>query len=64
MNPKRRLLVKSASSTASGSGQQRAKRSVTDTEAEMETGDPLEMGTGESTTLPRAPSANTRRIIF
>ena len=64
LNPKRRLLMKSASSTASSSGQQRVKRSVTDTEAEMQTGDPLEMGTGESTTLPRAPSANTRRIIF
>ena len=43
LNPKRRLLMKSASSIASSSGQQRVKRSVTDIEAEMQTGDPLEM---------------------
>ena len=29
----------------------------------MQTGDPLEVGTGESTTFPGAPSANTRRRI-
>ena len=61
--PKRRLLMKSAPSTASGSGQQREKRLVTDTEPGVQTGDPLEVGTGESTTLPGAPSANTRRRI-
>ena len=61
-NPKRRLLMKSGSPTASGSGQQSAKRPVTDTESRMQTGDPLEMGTGESTTLPQAPSADRRRI--
>ena len=60
-NPKRRLLMKSASSTASGRGQQNAKRPATDTQPGMQTGDPLDMGTGESTTLPGAPSENTRR---
>ena len=39
-NPKRRLLMKSASSTASGSGQQK----VEETEPRMQTGDPLKMG--------------------
>ena len=60
-NPKRRLLMRSASSTASGSGQQSAERPARDTESGVRTGDPLEMGTGESTTLPGASSANTRR---
>ena len=55
------MLLKSASSTASGSGQQSVKRPVTDTESGMQTGDSLEMGTGESTTLLGASSANTRR---
>ena len=49
---KRRLLMKSASSTASGSGLQSAKRPVTDTKPRMQTGDPLETATGESATLP------------
>ena len=57
-NPKRRLLMKSASSTASGSGQQSAKRRGTNTESGTQVG-----ATGESTTLPRASSANTRRRI-
>ena len=47
LNPKRRLLMKSASSIASGSGQERERR-----EPGMQTGDPLEMGTVERTTLP------------
>ena len=38
-NPKRRLLMKSASSTASGSGQQK----VAEAEPRMQTGDPLKM---------------------
>ena len=62
-NPKRRLLMKSVSSAASGSGQQSAKMPATDTEAGMQAGYSLDMGTGESTTLPRAPSANTRRRV-
>ena len=62
-NPKRRLLMKSASSTASGSGEQSAKKPAADSESGMQTGEPLELGTGESTTLLGASSANTRRRI-
>ena len=54
--------MKSASTT-SGSGQQREKRQATDTESGMQTGDPLEMGTGESTTMPGTASASTRRRL-
>ena len=56
-NQKRRLLMKSASSTASGSGQQRVKRSAT----EAQIGVPVEMGIDESAALPSALAANTRR---
>ena len=63
-NPKRRLLMmKSASSTASGSGQQKEKKSIPDDESRTQVEDTSEMGTGESTELPGAPSANTRRRI-
>ena len=62
-NPKRRLLMKSASSTASGSGQQREKRPIPDGESRMQVEDMSETGTGEGTALPAAPSANTRRRI-
>ena len=60
---KRRLLTKSASSTASGSGQRKEKKSIPDDEPSMQAEDASEMGTGESTELPGAPSANTRRRI-
>ena len=53
----------SAASTASGSGQDREKRPVTDTEPRTQIGDTLEMGTGESIMLPRALSANSGRGI-
>ena len=53
-NPKRRLLMKSASSAASDSGQHREKRPVTDTESGEQARDPLETGTGENTTSPTA----------
>ena len=62
-NPKRRLLMKSASLTGSGSGQQRQKRSIPDDESGMQVEDTLETGTGEGTALPAAPSANIRRRI-
>ena len=60
---KRRLLMKSAPTAASGSGQQREKRSVTNTEAGKQAGDSLEIGTGVSTTAPAALPVNTRRRI-
>ena len=53
-NPKRSLLMKSASSTASGSGQQMEKKSIRDDESRMEVEETLEMGTGES--VNRTPS--------
>ena len=62
-NPKRRLLMKSASSTASGSGQQRKKRPIPDGESRMQVEDMSETGTCKGTALPAAPSANTRRRI-
>ena len=56
--------MKSASSTASGSGQQKEKTSIPDDESRMQVEDTSEMGTGESTELLGAPSANIgRRIV-
>ena len=55
--------MKSAPSTASGSGQQGEKRPIPDNETRVQAEDTSEMGIGESTALPRAPSANTRRRI-
>ena len=50
--------------SVANSGQQSVKRPVTDTESRLQTGgDQFEMGTGESTILPRAPSASIRRRI-
>ena len=46
--------MKSASSTASGSGQQKEKRSIPDDESRSQFEDMWEMGTGESTALPGA----------
>ena len=62
-NPKRRILMKSASSTASSSGQQREKRPIPDRESRMQVEDMSETRTGEGTALPGVPSANTRRRI-
>ena len=59
-NPKRRLLMKSASLTASGSGQQRQKRSIPDDESRMQVEDTSETSTGEGTALLAAPSANSQ----
>ena len=55
--------MKSASSTASGSGQQRQKRSITDDESGMQVEDTPETGTGEGTASLAAPSANIRLRI-
>ena len=62
-NPKRRLLMKSASLTASGSGQLRQKRSIPDDESGMQVEDTPETSTGEGTASPTAPSANIRPRI-
>ena len=55
--------MKSALLTASGSGQQRRKRSIPDDESGMQIEDTPETGSGEGTALPAAPSANIRRRI-
>ena len=55
--------MKSASSTASGSGQHREKRPIPDGKSRMQVKDMSETGTGKGTALPAAPSANTRRRI-
>ena len=55
--------MKSASLTASGSGQQKEKRSIPDDESRVQVEDTSETGTGEGTALPAAPSANRRRIV-
>ena len=47
--------MKSASSTASGSGQQREKRPVTDTE--LQTGDPSEMALVKAQSYPEGMRA-------
>ena len=62
-NPERRLLMKSASLTASGSGQQRQKRAIPDDESGTPGDDTPETGIGEGTASPAAPSANIRRRI-
>ena len=56
--------MKSASLTASRSGQQREKRSIPDDEARMQVEDTSETGTGEGTALPATPSANNRRRMI
>ena len=43
-NPQKRLLMKSASSAASGTGQQWVKKSATDAESEAPIDVPMEMG--------------------
>ena len=55
--------MKSASSAASGSGQQRVKRSAADAEPEALTGVPMEICVDESAAWPSALAANTKRRI-
>ena len=62
-NSKKRLLVKSASSAASGSGQQHVKRSTTDAELTAPIEVSMEMGTDRRAALPSAMAAITRRRI-
>ena len=57
-NPKRRLFMKSASLTASGSGKQKQKRSIPDEESGMQVEDTLQTDTVEGTASSVAPSAN------
>ena len=61
--PKRRLLMKSTPPAASDSGQQREKRSVTNTDTVTQARDPMKMGIGGKKTPPTALPANSRRRI-
>ena len=62
-NPKRRLLMKSASLTASSSGQKGEKRSTSDGESKKQVEDTSVARTSECAASPETPSANTRRRI-
>ena len=62
-NPKRRLLMKSASSAASGSGQEEVQRSATDVEAEPPAEVSMEIKCSKRGALPSAMGPNTRRRI-
>ena len=55
--------MKSASLTASSSGQQRQKRAIPDDKSGMQVEDTSETGTGEGTASPAAPPASIRRRI-
>ena len=57
-NPKWRLLMKSASLTASGSGQQKEKRSIPDDESRMQVEDMSEMHSVACSTVSEHPEEN------
>ena len=59
--PKRRLIMKSSSLTASGSGQQGERKATPDDESRLQVEDKLEMDTEERTEPHQASSTNTRR---
>ena len=61
--PKGRLLMKSAPSAASHSGQHKEKDSAMNTEAGTQFRDPMEMSTVGGTRSPTALPANTRRRV-
>ena len=62
-NPKRRLLLKSTSLSASSSGHKRERRSTSDGESRMQVEDTSMARTSEGTAVPETQSANTRRRI-
>ena len=62
-NPKRRLLMKSASPTATGCGQQRERKAIPEGESRMQVEDKPEIDTEERAETPGAPSPNNRRRI-
>ena len=62
-NPKRRLLMKSASSAASGSGQQPVQRPATDSETEPPAEISMEIDDGTKGALPSVKGPNTRRRV-
>ena len=60
-NPKRRLLMKSASQTANGIGQQREGKAIPDDESGMQVEDKLEIDNEQRTEPPGVSRTNTRR---
>ena len=63
VNPKRRLLMKSAPLTASSSGEPGQKRTIPGDESRMQGEDTPKTGTGEGTASPAAIPMNVRRRI-
>ena len=62
-NPKRRLIMKSASTTASGSGQERERRAIPDDDSRMQIEDKPEVDNEQRAEPPGAPSKSIRRRI-
>ena len=62
-NPKRRLIMKSASTTASGSGQKRERRAIPDDDSRMQIEDKSEVDNEERAELPGVPLTSVRRRI-
>ena len=62
-NPKRRLIMKSASTTAGGSGQEREMRAIPDDDSRMQIEDKPEVDNEERAEPPGAPSTSIRRRI-
>ena len=62
-NPKRRLFMKSASLTASGSGQEREWKAIPDDESGMQVEDKPEIDNEERAEPPEVSSTNIRRRI-
>ena len=64
-NPKRMLIIKSASTTASwsGSGQERERRAIPDDVSRLQIEDKLEIDNEERAEPPGAPSTSIRRRI-
>ena len=62
-NPKRRLIMKSASTTASGSRQEGERRAISDGDSRMQIEDKPEVENEERGEPPGTPSKSTRRRI-
>ena len=60
-NPKRRLIMKSASTTAIESGQERERRAIPDDDSRMQIEDKSEVDNEERAEPPGAPSTSIRR---
>ena len=61
-NLKRRLIMKSTSTAASGSGQERERRAIPEDDSRMQVGDKPEVDNEERAEPPGEPSTSIRRI--